>query len=235
MSGTHSDAPKSPTGYSWQKSAVLSDAVLEPLYALNWEFLTIVPRFSRQWRAADSGPRLPDPVWAQLLAMRPEQVRELARCPFSLFSARFEDETYWEDIAAGEAASVASSSPDTDPLLRRLREFAQLALFYAWHLALSNPGAARVILGMTEGAGEVFRHFTLIRLQQIAQESPLMFEPRWPSRPVFWHTLLSGGSAEKGDRIDLRLLGLQILAADYDASSGPAPTPPLNRRLNRRT
>ena len=233
MSGTHSDASRT-VGHAWQKSAVLNEAALEPLYTLNWEFLTILAGFPRRWRSAEAPARLPDPMWTRLLTLSAEQLREISRSPISLFSARFDDEAFWSEVAAGPGKPIAPPAGEQEALELRLREFARLALFYAWHLALSNPGAARVILGMTERAGEIFRGLTLIRLHQIAQENPWIFEPRWPDRTVFWQSLL-GDAAEKAERVDLRLLGLQILAADFDAlSTAPQPRP-TNRRLNNKT
>lgn len=225
MSGTQPDAASLITGRQWQRSTVLSDAVLHPLYELNWDFLTTMSRAPRYWRGSPAGTRLPDPVCAELITLDAARRLEVARCPFSLFSARFHDAHYWSELAV-PAAVQEQAAVEIDAELRCLLDFAQPALFYAWHLVHANPAAARIVLGMTGQSLAIFRGLPLARLQRIAAERPDLLSPRWPDRPAFWHSLLAVVStAASEERVDARLLGLQMLAADVAAAASRQAAP----------
>ena len=93
----------------WLASAVLSAAVLEPLHELNRRWLALLIRTPRLWPVRSGGARLPDPVGATLIALTAERCAEIARCPFSLFTASFNDGAYWRDVAGNTA--VHESQP----------------------------------------------------------------------------------------------------------------------------
>jgi hypothetical protein len=220
MSATQLEANSSAAARHWQKQAVLTDAVLEPLYQLNWDFLTMLTRLPAHWRPAPAGHRLPDPVFADLLTMGHERRRLVARCPFSLFSGRFHDDRHWRDLTAAttpEEGVEPGLGPDSGC---GLIEFGQLALFYAWHLARANPAAARVVLGMVDRTLDIFRVVALSRLQEIAVVRTDVFSPRWPERTTFWQALLaSAGTGEEKASQETRLLGIQMLAAEVSTLS----------------
>ena len=195
----------------WLASAVLSAAVLEPLHELNRRWLALLTRTPRLWAARATGSRLPDPVGASLLALTPEQCVEIARCPFSLFTASFNDGLYWRAVAGNTAVREPPAIDADQPGRDELMSFAQLALFYAWHVARVNPAAARIVLGMTDQTLAAFESLSLTTLQNLAMASPELFMPRWPERPTFWRRLLD---AEKAPSAEVRLLGLQMLAAE---------------------
>lgn len=203
----------------WRRNAILSEAVLEPLYELNRAYLHALARMPRQWRAAAAGPRLPDPVYITLMSLAPDERNAVARCPFSLFSARFHDEGLWSQLAHPDGVEERAGAIDIDPVSASVVAIAQLALFFAWHLAQSNAAAARVVFGMTEQTLAIFRNLTLTRLQQIAIERPDLLAPRWPERTAFWRGLLDAIRPSTADGAgDARLLGLQMLAADFPQS-----------------
>jgi hypothetical protein len=199
----------------WRRHAVLSEAVLEPLYELNRAYLLALARMPRQWHAAPTGSRLPDPVCIALMSLGPDERDAVARCPFSLFSARFQDDGLWAQLAYPEGVEEPSAVIDIDPAYANVVAIAQLAFFFAWHLAQANAAAARVVFGMSERTLAIFQELTLTRLQQIAIERPDLLAPRWPERATFWRALLETTRVSAGEGAsDARLLGLQMLAAD---------------------
>lgn len=201
-------------GRHWRRHAILSEAVLEPLYELNRAFLLTLGRTPRQWHGALGSSRLPDPVYVALVSLPPGERNTVARCPFSLFNARFHDDDLWSELARPDGVEERAFAIESDELRGCTIAFAQLALFFAWHLAQSNAAAARVVFGMTEQTLAIFRSLTLTRLQQIAIEHPDLLAPRWPERTRFWRGLLEAIPRAAEEASDARLLGLQMLAAD---------------------
>lgn len=197
----------------WRRHTILNNAVLEPLYELNRAYLHTLARAPRQWHVTAGHARLPDPVCLALSALPPEQRTIAARCPFSLFNARFHDDAWWRAVAHPTAVEERDARPEAN--LSELGTFALPALFFAWHLAQSNPSAARVVFGMAAATLAVFRTVTLTRLQQIALEHPEVIVPRWPERIAFWKALLDAAPRSPEDcASEAHLVGLQMLAAE---------------------
>lgn len=207
----------------WLTSAVLSSTVLEPLYELNRSWLALLAYAPRHWGAKVVRSRLPDPVPASLATLTPERRSEVARCPFSLFTARFNDGAYWLGIA-GNKQVHEPHPPESDEASREaLVAFAELALFYAWYLARANPAAARVVLGMTDQTLAAFVTLTLTDLQRVAVSIPELLAPRWPERSAFWLRLFQS-LPESAALPDARLLGIQMLAAELAPDQLPEST-----------
>ena len=214
----------------WLASAVLSAAVLEPLHELNRRWLALLVSTPRLWSARIASSRLPDPVGAKLLGLTPEECAAIARCPFSLFTASFNDGVYWRGIA-GNTAVREPSPVQADALSRDdLASFAELALFYAWHLARVNPAAARIVLGMTDQTLAAFETLALTTLQDLAASGRELFAPRWPERARFWLQLIES-AVDVDMPADVRLVGLQMMAADLNttAPKSGAASPPDRR------
>jgi hypothetical protein len=213
------------TDRHWRRQAVLSDAVLEPLYELNHAYLLMLARVPRQWRSP-SAVRLPDPVCIALMSLAPDERDAVARCPFSLFNAQLHDEGLWSQLAQPGGVEERPSESETDQLRVCLSAFAQLALFFVWHLAHSNAAAARVVFGMSERTLAIFQRLTLTRVQQIALERPDLLVPRWPERTTFWKELLQPTPSRSDGEVasDVRLLGLQMLAAEMPKAAERAPS-----------
>ena len=200
----------------WLANAVLSAAVLEPLHELNRRWLTLLMHLPRLWPVRGSGNRLPDPVGAILIALTPERCVEIARCPFSLFTASFNDGAYWRGIAGNAAVHEPGPEAHEEAPEEALVSFAELALFYAWHLARVNPAAARIVLGMTDQTLSAFETLTLTTLQNLAASGHPLLTPRWPDRAGFWLQLLEPASS--GSPLDVRLVGLQMMAAELNSA-----------------
>ena len=201
----------------WLANAVLSAAVLEPLHELNRRWLTLLMHTPRLWPVRSGGARLPDPVGATLIALTPERCVEIARCPFSLFTASFNDGAYWRGIAGNTTVHEPGPEAQEGAPEEALVSFAELALFYAWHLARVNPAAARIVLGMTDQTLSAFEMLTLTTLQNLAASGQHLLAPRWPDRAGFWLQLLEPTSSASPP-VDLRLVGLQMMAAELNST-----------------
>lgn len=97
--------------------------------------------------------------------------------------------------------------------------FTMDALSFAWQLCRQNPLAARVMLGLSGPVAEAMAATDTWSLRRTAvrQTSPL--RPRWSDNPCFWPDLLRSADNRDTLQLDLaRLLGVQLLAADLNAS-----------------
>jgi hypothetical protein len=204
----------------WLASAVLNAAVLEPLYELNRSWLTLLATAPRYWAMSASRSRIPDPVPASLVTLTPEQRAQIARCPFSLFNARFNDGVYWLGIAGNMAVHEPLPPGVGAASCEPLAVFGELAVFFGWHLVRANPPAARVVLGMADQTLAAFEALTLTELQRHAISSPELVTPRWPERSAFWLRLLDS-LPDSASIADARLLGLQMLAAELKPGQVP--------------
>ena len=115
------------------------------------------------------------------------------------------------------------------PLFRSIHQnhpetaaFADLALFYAWHLTQSNPFAARVLLGMAEPTMRALRRSSLSRIQRLAAEHPELIAPRWQQQTPFWRGLLHVIHSGPTERLeDMQLLAIQMIASELAQKSPP--------------
>jgi len=203
----------------WIAGSILAAGVLEPLHELNRTWLGLLAAAPRRWSMNSTGVRLPDPASAGLLAIPVERRAEIACCPFSLFAARFSDGAYWVGAAGNAQAGEHAVSDAGAQADKALCEFAQVALFFTWHLVRANPASARIVLGMSDQTISVFSALSLTGLQRIAQRRAELVSARWPERTWFWLRLCASvGRKELQDEV--RTLGLQMLAAELAAANG---------------
>jgi hypothetical protein len=217
MTTTHAGAFL-PAPRPWHSSPILTPQVLEPLYDINWDFLTMLTRLPRQWQAARVSSRLPCPAYVELVSMDPFRRREAARVPFTLYSARFLDDRYWQQVASSPTLPL-TEYPGSDDTRQCLLEFARLALFFAWHLAVANPPAARLVMGMPGETVTVFREMSPTKVRQIAMDRAEVFVPRWADRTSFWNRLLRGPGDKGSPALDAGMIGIQMIAGEMVASA----------------
>jgi hypothetical protein len=172
------------------------------------------------WPVSAATSRLPEPVGAGLMSLSAEQRAEMACCPFSLFTLRFNDSAYWLGVAGNrQVHEPVSEERDTDGV-DGLEGFAELALFFAWHLVRANRSSAKIVLGMPDQTISVFASLPLGTLQQLGHRPNELVTSRWPNRTWFWLRLL--GSVGREDQAgEVRTLGLQMLAAELATPNPP--------------
>jgi hypothetical protein len=204
---------------AYTAQAVLDRGTLEAICEANESFLVLVGASA----AEPGGPAalgLPAHVAARVRALGAAERARAADCPYTLFNLRFEDPQFWRSL-------VTERVPAADPPARLA--CARTAVFLAWHLAHSNELAAALVLGMSPEVQQAWRAIPLSVLDLASHVVLPHLNARWGSHPTFWARLLAGaGAPGSGAAESIRLLGLQLLAADgaWPAARG-APGPGL--------
>jgi hypothetical protein len=185
---------------NWTHQSHVSAEQLASVRGLNRRFLDL----------AGAGLLSPGPA-AQVQALSPAQRAAAADCPYALYDLRFEDDAYWGGrLQSGGGWRIA----DEAPLCADTLDFALLALFYAWHLALSAGLAAHLLLGIRGSTAEGFRRLSVDALPALALAESANVGARWSGCSTYWTALIR--AAARPDPAALRrvqLSGLQLAAA----------------------
>lgn len=203
---------------TWDRQSWLSAATLESMTEVNEEALALL---RAQCSAGGHRAPLVQDVSDLLLNLDTASMRRAAGTAVLLVDAAFADGSRWSDAigAAVNDRNLAASDPffTVDTTVRVMR----LVVTHAWHLARSEPAAARLLWGLSAANVAAIGATTLSRLTALAESRSHWLRPRWENRPRVWRDLLraaAGGDAGALER--LRVRGLQLLAADQRAS-GP--------------
>jgi hypothetical protein len=155
-------------------------------------------------------------VWQRLDATAR---RRAAACPYLLLDAGFANPRPWQALGGGqpkgqiaEAREMAYTGFFSVP---GALDVARLILTYAWHLARTEPAAARLLLGMPAPCANTLAHCTLRQMYELAGRQLEWLKPRWSGRPAVWLELLQAAAAGEGEALErARLHGLTLLAAE---------------------
>ena len=187
--------------------AVLDTNALDSIRETNVGFLALVA--SRH--AADRHARpfgLPSAIAAALASLYATGLRAAASCPYTLFNLRFDDASFWHGVAHDVWLGGDGSLRDEATLART-------AVFLAWHLAQSSQLTAALVLGMTASAQQAWKRLPLSALDRAATVALPSLEARWGDHALFWPKLVeSAAPVDRARAASVRLLGLQLLAAD---------------------
>jgi hypothetical protein len=208
------------------KDAIRADAVpvlpgqwdrslLEPLADINLQLLDALLE-----SAAEGAPRsrLCGELRADWLRLTGDGCRRLASCPYLLLDAAFAEPVYWSAVLVPgvREQSVPGSGRASDVCLAA--GLVRRALVLAWHLARSNPLAARIALGMSDSCTTLVAQCRLGDLELLAEQRPEWIRPRWEDRPDIWRSLLRAAVTDREAPLrQLQLRGLQLLAAGLRA------------------
>ncbi|HEY8051981.1 MAG: hypothetical protein ACHQD6_00370 [Steroidobacterales bacterium] len=140
--------------------------------------------------------------------------RRAASCPYLLLDAGFADVQRWSGTAGAQVSDVREGPPPFFTV-RGALEAARLVFTYAWHLARTQPAAARLLLGMRAPCAAAIAQYSLRQAFTLAESHAAWLRPRWSARPEVWQELLA--AAASGEELALeraRLHGLTLLAAE---------------------
>jgi hypothetical protein len=201
---------------------VLDAALLARIQQLNLDYLELLIAERASSECAAQLQHLPPTQRAALATLSPGALRLLAATPYTLYSLGVEDENFWASICANSIEAVPSTvehryAPQTDKSAQYA--FCNVALFHAWHVAATNPMAARVLYAMPYTTTQRLAATPLWQITCIASSHAALLMPRWPTNPAFWPDLIRLAAAHDVRRLSTaRLLGVQLIAAELEVA-----------------
>jgi hypothetical protein len=201
---------------TWERQTWLSPATLESMTEVNEEVLALLR--AQCSAGAPQAPLIQD-VSDLLLNLDAASMRRAAGTAVLLVDAGFADSVRWSDAIIGAVNDRGSPAPEpfftVDAAVRVMR----LVMSHAWHLARSEPAAARLLLGLSPANVTIIGSSTLTRLTFLAESRAEWLRPRWENRPGVWRELLrTAAQGDAGALERLRIRGLQLLAAETRSS-----------------
>lgn len=197
----------------WARQASFSVEMLAPLHDLNVRFLDLIASRPQDRRICGAGDPLQEAP-RRVAPMSAAQRAAAARCPYSLFDLRFNDEAHWHERLRGAGPWHIADAAAADTAVQDLESFVRLALFYAWHVASTSRHAARVLLGMSERTAGEFRAATLACLPALVESEARNLTARFCGCNVYWSALVSAAARTDAGRLrKVQLFGLQLAAA----------------------
>jgi hypothetical protein len=154
-------------------------------------------------------------VWRRLDAVAR---RRAAACPYLLLDAGFADTQRW-GMPAAHVSDVRESAPPFFTVPAAL-EASRLVFTYAWHLARTQPAAARLLLGMRAPCTAAISQCSLRQIFALGESHAGWLRPRWSARPEVWQELLVAAASGEDTALErARLHGLTLLAAESRVSA----------------
>jgi hypothetical protein len=205
-------APRAAQAPFWERQSWLSAATLESLEEVNEQALALL---RAQCQVAAGQPSLLRNVSGLLSNLDAPSMRRAAASAVLLVDAGFAHGSLWSDAIVGAVKDRDTARPEPFFTVDGAVDVMRLVVTHAWHLARTEPSAARLLLGLSAHNVTVIGGCTLSRLTHLAEARTEWLRPRWESRPRVWCELLrTAGEGENGALERLRVRGLQLLAAD---------------------
>ncbi len=199
-------------------------AAAEELAQLNRQYIALL--------ALDVG--LPDTLTPRIRCLPNVALSAMADCRFSLFTLGFNDSRRWRRLldSVSDCASQEPMPSTATAHSAAHSEFVSSVVFLAWHLAHSDPVAAKVLLELDGIVAAALCGVRIADLRAVGAGAANWLQPRWPQNRFFWPALVRFSSDPAGAGLRAtKLLGRQLLAAE---SIALAPPPPVGaaRRLS---
>jgi len=198
---------------------VLTTALLARVHALNLDYLELLAADCRRTPCTGQARRLPAQLHPWIRTLSHAACDRLAASPFALYSLRFEDGLFWEQVCR-DAKRTAMSIPVAQRYActkgSAAQAFCEVALLHAWHVTAVNRLSTRIVYAMPEVTAGRLARLTMWQVKRLAAEHPDLLAPGWPAHPAFWRDLLR--FAHMGDQVRLsaaKLLGTQLIAATF--------------------
>jgi hypothetical protein len=196
---------------NWARERPVSVEMLESTRELNHRFLDLVGMPSSTWSATARGGWSTD-VSGQVAPLSAAQKKAAADCPYALFDLRFYNARYWHARLQPESRWSVADEVSVD---ENIRNFARLALFFAWHVASAGGLAAQLLLGMNEDTAAAFRGVTIDCVPTLAATEAINLTARWNHCPKYWSALAAAASRPNPAQLRrIQLYGLQLAAAE---------------------
>jgi hypothetical protein len=197
---------------------ILTTELLNQLYQLNLDYLELLIT-ERAGPDAVGIRFLPERLLDSLASSSLEARQTLAASTFSLYSLGFEDQRFWlSALRIAEQPVDARYGVLSAAIVQS--SFCELALLHAWHVAVMQPIAARMLYGMPTAIINRMARVQLWQLKRIATDYPGLLMPRWPSNPCFWPDMLKFAISGDLRRLDtIQQLGRQLIAVELQSSN----------------
>jgi hypothetical protein len=201
---------------------VLDAALLGRIKQLNLDYLELLVAERAGSDCAAQLQHLPPTQRAALAVLPASALSAMAETPYTLYSLGVEDENFWATICADAIEGIPSTvvhryAPASATTAQF--EFCKVALFHAWHVAATNPMAARVLYAMPYTTAQKLAATPLWQITCIASRHAALLMPRWPTNPAFWPDLIRFAASKDARRlITARLLGVQLIAAELEVA-----------------
>lgn len=202
----------------------LRPETLETLAELNELGLTLLLQEAALQSASHAMPGVPllREIGALRARLEPVALSRAAACHYLLLDAGFAIASRWRPAAAGQVADAGVSGCSAFFTAPATVEVTRLVLTFGWHLARTQAGAARLLLGMPAASAALIGALTLRRVHALAERHPEWLRPRWPGRPQAWRALLSAAAAGEARSLEqAQIHGLTLLAAEVRALAEP--------------
>jgi hypothetical protein len=207
------------TGYApraaqplWEQQSWLGTATLETVVEVNEQVLALL---RAQCQVTAAQPALLRDVSSLMLNLDAQALRHAAAGAVLLVDAQFADTRLWSETIIGAVNDRPVFTPAAFFTVDGTVAVMRLVVTHAWHLARSEPTAARLLLGLSAANVAVIGGCTLSRLIHLAETRTQWLRPRWEDRPRVWCNLLRAASAGDSRAVErLRVQAVQLLAAD---------------------
>jgi len=161
-----------------------------------------------------------------------------ADCLFSLFTIGFNDPQRWLPLLAS-STGVPTQLRAHAPHFSAEGEVAAAVAFFAWHMARTDPAAAKVLLDLNGEVATALQRVSISQVLAAATVAASWLEPRWPTNRYFWPALLRNScDPQSAELRAVKCLGRQLLAAEsleIGLRSHAGVSRPLRSRLAERS
>jgi hypothetical protein len=196
---------------------VLTPSLLDRIEQLNLEYLQLLLDVPLGGLCAHLD-AVPVALLQGLRKLSPAALQMATASPYALYTLGFEDQELWLAMLGVPAAPAGLQVADAafnGCRLSRHTAFCESAIFFAWHLAVANPLAARMMCGMPATVIEALQTAKFGTLQSLMRGCPWLLTPRWPANSRFWPDLLKFATASDAQALHyIQLLGSQLIACD---------------------
>jgi hypothetical protein len=152
--------------------------------------------------------------------------RRAAACPYLLLDAGFADAARWRAPHGPQVGDGDQEGYTAWFTVPAALDVARQVFTYAWHLAHSQPAAARLLLGMPAPTALLLAQHTLGQIQALGACHAAWLRPRWPARVEAWRELLLAAAAGETQALArARLHGLTLLAGEARRAAGERHAP----------